>query len=65
MVYNVSSFDQNLGSWNISKVTIMTDFLRNGKFTKLNFANTLLGWRTRDTAETDIPSNLNVRLLNF
>lgn len=65
MVYNASSFVQNLGSKNISKVTSKTEFLRNEKFTRSNFENTLLGKCKLDTAENNIPSNLKVSHLNF
>lgn len=55
---NASPFDQSLGSWDLSKLTGLTDFLKNGKRSRSNYHNTLRGGCTLDTVESNSPPNL-------
>ena len=47
MFQNSVSFDQNLGSWNVSNVTGMVDFLKGVLLSPFNYNSLLSGWSTQ------------------
>ncbi|WP_298516759.1 BspA family leucine-rich repeat surface protein [uncultured Kordia sp.] len=66
MFQDASAFDQNLGNWDISNLNSGgTDaiFAQAGVSTS-NYDQTVTGWGTLDTGETQIPSGLNIRFDN-
>jgi hypothetical protein len=44
MLYNTTSFDQDLGGWDIGNVTNMLKMFSLSGMSALNFSNTLIGW---------------------
>jgi len=55
-----SPFDQSLGSWALTKLIGLTDFLKNGKLSRPNYHNTLSSWSTLYIGVDNIPPNLIV-----
>jgi len=53
-----TSFNQNLGAWDISSVTDMTSMFINVTLSTTNYDNTLIGWNTLSTGETQIPTGI-------
>ncbi|WP_271767119.1 BspA family leucine-rich repeat surface protein [Aquimarina algiphila] len=52
-------FNQNLGSWDISKVSNMNNMFSQSSLSTTNYDATLIGWATQDPGET-IPSNISI-----
>jgi hypothetical protein len=47
MFRNNPAFNQPLGNWNVSGVTVFTNFLQNSSVNTANYNNLLLGWASR------------------
>lgn len=48
-----TNFDQSLGDWNVSAVTNMQQTLTNTKLSVTNYSNTLIGWSSLPTLQTN------------
>ncbi|WP_298421759.1 BspA family leucine-rich repeat surface protein [uncultured Kordia sp.] len=57
-------FNQNLGNWDISNVTGTDAIFAQAGVSTSNYDQTVTGWGTLDTGETQIPSGLNIRFDN-
>jgi hypothetical protein len=44
MFYEAKKFNQNLASWNLSKIEDMEDFMINSGLSTSNYDKTLIGW---------------------
>ncbi|CAM1354020.1 BspA family leucine-rich repeat surface protein [Tenacibaculum insulae] len=55
-----TQFDQNLGAWDISKVSNVNNFLQSASISQENYDATLIGWATLDTGETQIPIGITL-----
>ncbi len=58
--FGARRFDQNLASWDISSATKLNDFFTGSALSLENYDNTLIGWSTLETGETQIPTNLTL-----
>ncbi|MEO1255903.1 MAG: T9SS type A sorting domain-containing protein, partial [Bacteroidota bacterium] len=47
MFFSATAFDQNLGDWNINKVSTMIDIFSNSGLSTVNYDRTLIGWATQ------------------
>ncbi|RJE72804.1 BspA family leucine-rich repeat surface protein [Reichenbachiella sp. MSK19-1] len=58
MFQGASSLDADLGAWDISHVTNMSQMLYGTNLSVDNYEQTLAGWSTLDTDETSIPTGV-------
>ncbi len=58
MFYWATAFNQNLGAWDISSITYMSYMFIGVTLSTANYDNTLIGWSTLSTGETQIPTGI-------
>ena len=60
MFRKATAFDQNLGDWDISSLVTAANIFDSTAITTENYDSTLIGWRTLQAGEIQIPSNLTL-----
>jgi surface protein len=59
MFKSAAAFNQNIGSWNVSKVTDMNSMFSNAGLSTANYDATLIGWATITPPETTLKYKIN------
>ena len=57
-MFQSTSFNQNIGSWNVSNVTTMSNMFNNAGLSTANYDATLIGWATITPPETPLKPNV-------
>ncbi|WP_299607448.1 BspA family leucine-rich repeat surface protein [uncultured Aquimarina sp.] len=60
MFNGATSFNQDLSAWDISNVESLDNFFIGSGMSQENYDNTLIGWATLESGETQIPANLTL-----
>ena len=60
MFYNDVSFNQDLGSWDISGVAVMNNMFRNSGMSTANYTDTIVGWANFTKTNLGNPYDVNM-----